>query len=557
MDQNYENSSLSDHELRLIAYAEMLLPMAEEREALENSLRAFVKVAWNKFDSSEYADSWALDAICDHLQAVTEGHIRRLLINIPPRCGKTNLCSIIWPAWTWARQAKAFTSGPGVRFLSGSYDAKLSLRNAVLSRRLMMSDWYQERWGDRFRLRDDQNTKGQYDNDKGGVRFSTSVGGSLLGVGGDVSVIDDPHNLEGVESDAERETTRDWWREVSATRLNNPRLSALVVIMQRLHMEDTSGVIMKSEDYRDWTHLMIPMRHDKARHCVTTLRRDQVGIPSKAWQDPRKAEGELMWPERFGPTEVGKMERELGPYMAAGRLAQNPEPPGGGIIKREWWQPWTQKGYPEFSHCAAFLDTAYTAKEQNDPSALVIWGIFPEPKTGAPKAMLVYAWEGRLQFPELIETVATICGKSSIKSDLPSYPVDRLIIEAKASGISVAQQLRTVYGASQNFGVEELTPDKWGDKIARTYAVQHMFADKMIYAPMNGPDPKNPKPKKFAALVIDQMAAFPYAAHDDLTDAAGIGLLYLRAMGYLQRREEHAADVAESITYRPKLAPLY
>src|SRR5205823_5634911 len=166
---------------------------------LEGSLIDFVEGAWSSVDASTHLPSWAVAGLCAHLQAVTEGQIPRLLVNFPPRCSKTLTASVCWPAWTWARRKISYRSGPQVRFLCGSYSHTLSLQNNNLMRRLILSPWYRARWGSRFDLRADQNTKLQFDNTAGGSRLATSVSGSLLGLGGDIIVVDDPHNTEGVE----------------------------------------------------------------------------------------------------------------------------------------------------------------------------------------------------------------------------------------------------------------------------------------------------------------------------------------------------------------------
>lgn len=500
--------------------------------------------------------------MCEHLEAIRAGDIRRLLITIPPRCSKTNVVSICFPAWIWARAEKGFLSGPGVRFLCGSYNDDLSLTNANLSRRLIESQWYQDRWGSRFTLRIDQNTKSHFATSASGARFSSSVGGTLIGKGYDCAIIDDPHNTgkRAVESDADRKTVQNWVREILGTRKNSAKQSAVIGVMQRLHMDDMAGYILSGPGAKEWTHFMVPMRHDVKRHCVTVLKRDDAGKPAKAWQDPRKVEGEFMWEHRFGEKEIKEAEIELGPAMASGRLQQAPEPPGGGIIKREWWKLW-DGAYPTFSHILGCVDTAFTEKTQNDPSALTIWGVFSEPKTGLPKVMLIYAWEGRKELHGLVEILAAMCSKDPKAkkngyADVPSFPVDRMIIEGKTSGISVAQEMARLYGNINTFGVELVNPDKWGDKVSRVTAVQHMFADGMIYASGKEEGDKI-VPRNFAKIVIDQAAVFPYAAHDDLVDTLSMSLLYLRQVGFLERRDEFTARGIEDMTYKKPLEPLY
>lgn len=537
----------------------------EQRERYEESLSEFVQGAWPSIDSAEYKPSWAIDAMCDHLEAVTLGHISRLLINVPPRCSKTTIASICWPAWTWARSQKSYWSGPSVKFMCASYNAALSLTNSNSSRRLLTSPWFQENWGSRFILRDDQNTKTKFDNTAGGTRLSTSVGGSLLGIGGDIIVIDDPHNTETekvVETDADRAKVLSWWKEVRNTRLNDPKLSAIVVVMQRLHEGDLSGKILDDES-DEWTHLMIPMRHDPSRHCVTVKLPQYVD--EEPWEDPRTEDEELMWPERFGEKEVARMEGGMGPYMSSGRLQQAPTPKGGGIIKRDWWQTWdgeaarqyglewsaTRKEFPEFELVVASLDTSYGEKQENDFNALTVWGIWIDRNKNR-RAMLMYGWakrlplhgtivhripgEAQVQFDQrqrdafgLIEWVADTCKR---------YKVKRLLIEDKTRGRDVAQEINRLY-ARENWGTQLINPA--GDKVSRTHSVVPLFTDRGIWAPNT----------RWADAVIDQCLSFPKADHDDLHDTVTQFLNWARENGLIVRADEMSAALEDELAYKP------
>jgi hypothetical protein len=534
------------------------LQLIEERAACQESFFDFVRCAWSFIDPSPFEECWAVHALCEHLQAISDGRIRKLLINLPPRCGKSLITSVCWPAWVWTRQGvESPLAGPRVRFLCASYSYELSLAHSTLTRRLLNSEWYQERWGPRFRIVSDQNTKSKFDNSEGGTRAATSVGGTLLGVGGDILICDDPHNVENVISEAERRTTTDWWKEFSTTRMNDPRIAAIAVVMQRLDEADVSGLIIDSDEYEtEWDHLMIPMRHDTYRHCTTTL----------PWEDPRSEDGELMWPERFGPPEVERLEKTLGPYLSSGRLQQSPEPAGGGIIKRDWWQLWPAQKYPSLEFVIASLDPAYTEKELNDPSALTIWGVFRD-NSGNPKVMLMYAWQARLELNDLVRVVGAMCSTNKLAQTeevevltlaqrgelriewLPRFQVDRLLIENKASGISAAQELRRLYINSGEFAVELVDPSKWGDKISRLYAVQHLFSDEMIYAP----------DRSFADMVIRQVSVFPKGKHDDLVDTTSLALRWLRLTGIAQMREEHGREVRDRLAFKGQreAVPLY
>src|SRR5260370_34757133 len=166
---------------RVIARAK--LPLAEEKAALEGSLLKFVEKAWPSLDPAPYQKSWAVDALADHLQAVTEGHIKRLLVNFPPRASKTNVTSILYPSWIWARSEKSYLSGPQVRFLCGSYNDELALTNATKHRRLLLNPWYHKRWAKRFTIALDQNTKSHFQPSRAGAPISISARGSVLGFG--------------------------------------------------------------------------------------------------------------------------------------------------------------------------------------------------------------------------------------------------------------------------------------------------------------------------------------------------------------------------------------
>src|SRR5579872_44415 len=193
--------------------------LAEEmdRELGARSLAEFVRVAWPIVEpSTPFVPGWHIDAIIEHLEAVTRGQIRNLLINVPPRHMKSLLVSVFWPPWEWIRW-------PERRWLFSSYAASLSIRDSLKCRRLIESPWYQRLWGERFALTGDQNTKGRFDNDRSGYRLATSVGGAATGEGGDRLVCDDPHSVNEVESDSVRNSTNGWFDIVMATRVNDPK----------------------------------------------------------------------------------------------------------------------------------------------------------------------------------------------------------------------------------------------------------------------------------------------------------------------------------------------
>jgi predicted phage terminase large subunit-like protein len=285
----------------------------------EVSLYDFVSEAWKVVEpGTRYVSSWHIKAICEHLEACTRGEIRRLIINIPPRSMKSRLVSVFWPAWVWI-------SRPHTRWLFASYAHHLSLRDSLHCRDVIQSAWYQKNWGRLFQLREDQNQKTRFDNDKTGFRFANSTGGVGTGEGGDFIVADDPHNVIEAESDVQRQAVLHWWDQSMSTRGNDPRTVCHVVVMQRLHENDLAGHLLEQGGYE---HLCLPMEFEPGRRCVT----------SRGWKDPRKREDELLCPKRFGRAEVDELKRRLGLYGTAGQLQQRPAPLDGGLFQRSWFR---------------------------------------------------------------------------------------------------------------------------------------------------------------------------------------------------------------------------
>ncbi len=561
-------------ELTLIAKAKAArIEFLRDRDLYEGSLFEFVKAAWSSIEGSEFKSCFAIENLCDHLECVTTGRIPRFLANLPPRTGKTAITSVCWPAWVWIQTQSSFLSGPRVKFLCASYNSALSLTHSNAMRQLIMSPFYQKYWGDRFTLREDQNSQSNFANSLGGVRRSTSVGGTLLGLGGDCIVIDDPANAETekvIETDADRKKVASWFQEVRSTRLNDPKQTAIVVIMQRLHQEDLSGVILDSDD-EDWVHYCVPMEWDEIRRTSTIVlpQYDYGDEKPEPWTDPRTEEGELMWPERFGPVEVERMKSIMGPYLAAGRLQQAPVPKGGGIIMRDWWRTWDQvearsyglewsptlKEFPPFELVVGSLDTSYGEKQENDFNALTIWGIWIDRNRNR-RAMLMFGWAKRLKLngiilkPEpgepthvfkerqkkewgLIEWVADTCKR---------YKVKRLLIEDKTRGRDVANEINRLY-ARENWGVELINPVK--DKVSRAHGVVPLFTDNCVWAPNT----------KWAEDTIVECANFPKGAHDDRLDTcltADVGIV--TAKGVVKVSEIKCGDLV--LTHLGKWRPV-
>ena len=527
-----------------------------KREIYERNLYRFAEAAWPTIDPAPFiGGGFAMSAVCDHLQACADGYIKKLIINIPPRFSKSTLCGVLFPAWVWAQSEDTPTKGNGTQFLHASYSQNLALQDSLKCRRLVESDWYTSRWGERVQLRDDQNTKSQFDLVSGGRRNTVSVGGSTTGMGGAYLIADDPNNAREANSEAVLLSTIEWWDMAWSTRLNDPRSGVRIVVQQRLNERDITGHIL-TKDIGDWTHLMLPMRFEPERRIYTTLMPATDDQPEIVWTDPREQEGQLLWPERFGEEEVNELERTLGPYGAAGQLQMRPQPAGGGIIKRTWWMPYEKAAFPDMSVVIGSVDLAFTMKKENDFSAMTCWGVWrdggettalsvrdmrgnitrevkAEKDADVPKIILTNAWADRLEFHELIDRIVQTARESK---------VDILLIENKGPGISVAQEIKRLCGMEE-FQVRLVDPGDL-DKVARLHSVVHLFAEGLVYAPTKIGDPDTWR--IWADRVITEVESFPKGQHDDLVDTVSQAISYMRRHGMIERGIERSFELAES-----------
>jgi len=295
---------------------------ALDKADAEHSLRHFIKLIWKILEPNrEFVDGWHIGAVCEHLQAVSDGQILRLLINIPPGCMKSLTTEVFWPAWEWGPNNR-----PDLRYVSSSYSDLLTIRDNRRCRNLIRAPIYQRLWGKRFQIVEEQDAKKRFDTDHHGFKIATSVGGLGTGERGDRFIIDDPHNIKDGESEAKRLATMLWFTEVVPTRVNDPEESAIVVIMQRVHEKDVSGVALAND--LGYDHLMLPMEFDPSRKCYTRI----------GFEDPRTIDRELLWPERMTAKVVARDKAAMGSYASAAQFDQLPAPRGGGMFKRDWFK---------------------------------------------------------------------------------------------------------------------------------------------------------------------------------------------------------------------------
>jgi predicted phage terminase large subunit-like protein len=389
---------------------------------------------------------------------------------------KSLLTGVIWPAWEWGPKDMQ-----EMRFIGTAHEEGLAIRDSRKCRDLIKSEWYQRLWN--VELSSDLDGKREFGNTRKGVRQARSFT-SMTGVRGDRVILDDPLSAHAANSAAHLEAARIAFTETLPTRVNSDK-SAIVVIMQRLHEKDTSGVILDMK--LPYVHLCIPMRFEVARRCTTSI----------GWSDPRTYDGELMFPERFSEAQVLELEKTLGTYGTAGQLQQRPAPRGGGVIKTEWFQYWTALPALEFRFIT--VDTAQKTGQQNDYSVLQCWG-----RTATGKAIKLDRIRGKWEAPELL-TQARAFWLKHLHDERPlaqRAALRGMYVEDKVSGTGLIQTLRRE-------GLPVIPVQRNKDKITRAYDAAPFIESGNVMLPQDVP---------WLSEFLAEVQEFPAGAHDDQLD---------------------------------------
>jgi predicted phage terminase large subunit-like protein len=485
-------------------------------ERARRSFAEFCKRAWREIDPAPLVWGWHLDAICEHLQAVHDGRIRRLVINVPPGHAKSMIVSVLWPAWVWAKR-------PSWRMLCASYDLDLSMRDSVKTRTLIQTEWYQKHFTEdptgrttteeRWQLLGDQNVKSHYGNTALGFRQCVAIG-SGTGKRGDALVIDDPISADDSNSKPAREKAIRWKTETMSSRFNDQASAQEVLVMQRLHEEDLTGYLLKAGG---WVHLRLPSRYEVKRACkCETCSKGETPI---GWKDPRKKEGDLLFPAKFPEHVLQEAEstRGMGAIAFAGQHQQRPMPAKGGLLKRAWFgRRWhfptddapihpepvdglVRRAYdPRTSRPSMRMIVTDAAFKKTEDSDLIAVGVVD---LLHPSLYLIdFVW----QRMGLIETIQAIV---DLRKRWPG--IGTIAIEDKANGSAIIEVLKTKFP-----GVTEVNP--LGSKEARIMAAAPFFRAGDVWLPE-----AHPQIEEAAA----EAAAFPKAAHDDWIDMLAYGVL--------------------------------
>lgn len=381
---------------------------AERIRARCQSLAGFTSEAWHVLEpQAPLVWNWHLDAICDHLEAVTAGEINRLLINVPPGSSKSLTTSVLWQAWEWT-----FPHLRSMRYLTTAFNDGPVTRDTRKCRDLIRSEWYRSLWPEVVLSRAGETS---FANTATGTREGVAFG-SLTSQRGDRLIIDDPHSTETAESAAERQATTRKFREGATDRINDLEKSAIVVIMQRLHADDVSGTILKLG--MEYTHLCLPMEFEPERAAVNSI----------GFRDPRQNEGDLLDPVRFPRTAVEALKRDKGSYAYAGQYQQRPVPREGGLFKREWFAGKVIRQAPAGTRWVRHWDLAATKKVTAARTAGVKLGKAPDGSFIVGHAVTTQA-EGN-EVRKLIKATAEVDGKD-VEISLPQDPGQAGKVQAK------------------------------------------------------------------------------------------------------------------------------
>lgn len=413
--------------------------------------------------------------LAERLEDIDSGKIKRLLVTMPPQNGKsTRVRQAV--AWMWGRN-------PERRILHIGYAQKFAERNyGRRIQRMVKTATFTRAFPDCKIITDSVSF---LENDAGGYYQAVGVDAPITGFGADLVVIDDPiKGSKEADSEVEREALRDWYGEVVQTRLSPE--GAIVLVMTRWREDDLAGWVLKEHAHEDWKTVDFP-----------------AILP----------EGKALWPERYPLEWLEQKKLTLTSRSWNALYMQKPVADEGGILKRHWWQRWKKDAPPAVEHVVLSLDTAFSEKDSADYSAATVWGWFKSgdatDETKAPKELdnviLLDAWRDRVDFPDL---------RTKVKVLIKKYQPDTVLIESKASGQSLIQELRRA-----GIPVVAYTPDR--DKVARAWSVQPILESGVVWAPE----------KPFADMVIDECAAFPTGAHDDLVDCTTQALIRFRRAG--------------------------
>ncbi len=439
------------------------------RALLRRDLTSFVQKAfYTVAPARPYNHNWHIDTIAWHLERCLRGDIKRLIITVPPRHLKSICASVAFPAW-------AFGSDPSLRIIAASYSTELARKHALDCRAVMESSWYRQVFP-RTRLHPDKNTELEFMTTARGFRLATSVGGTLTGRGGNLIIIDDPMKPSEAMSDLKRAAVKQWYDGTLYSRLDNKSEDTIVLIMQRLHVDDLVGHVLEQEP---WDHVSLPAFAEAAQRL-------QIG-PDRFIE---RRFGEPLHSEREPRTTLERIKATLGTYNFSAQYQQCPVPAGGTLIKWAWFGSYRERpAKGPNDRIIQSWDTASKAEEINDYSVCTTW------QENDDRYYLIDVLRQRLEYPDL---------KKRVIHEARRHGADVVLIEDKASGTHLIQDLK------HDGKVRPIAVQPEGDKVTRMSARSAKIEAGYVLLPES------------AAWLQDfqtEILQFPHGRHDDQVDS--------------------------------------
>lgn len=470
----------------------------KDKELAQEKFLMFVQRVWPSFIAGRHHAKMAAA-----FEEVANGTCKRLIINMPPRHTKSEFASYLLPAWFLGKF-------PGKKIIETAHTAELAVGFGRKVRNLVDSDAYKSIFPN-VGLQSDSKAAGRWATNHGGDYFAIGVGGAVTGKGADILIIDDPHSEQEAtvaESNPEvYDKTYEWYTSGPRQRLQPG--GAIVIVMTRWSKKDLTGQVLKSASQRngeEWKVIEFP-----------------AILPS----------GNPLWPEFWPIEQLEALRNELPAGKWQAQYQQQPTSDVNAIVKREWWKMWEDDSPPPCDFIIQSWDTAFLKTQRSDYSACTTWGVFyQDDDTGVSQANLILlnAIKKRMEFPEL---------KQRAFEEWKEWEPDALIVEAKASGTPLLFELRAM-----GIPVQEYTPSKGNDKIARLNAVADIFASGRVWVPGT----------RWADELVEEVASFPSGEHDDLVDSMTQALLRFRRGGFIRLASDEPEEIRE---FRRRKAAYY
>lgn len=490
------------------------------RAKLEGSFYEFVKWAWSAIEAIPFIDGWHIKAVCDHLELAYTCEIKHLIINVPPGTMKSTILSM-FNAWCWANE-------PWLKFLCVSGTKRLAIKDSDRCRRIIDSLQYQKLWGDKVKLRHNSKSKQIYENTAHGHRLAYSMRASVRGEGGNFVIVDDGNSDQDYYSSTMREATNEYLDSNLYLRLRGSTRVCLINIQQRIHQFDLSGHILSKGV--PVVHLRLPMEFEADNPCSTV----PLKTGQQSWIDPRKTEGELLWPNGLTADVVDKIKRNLRTeYNIAGQLQQRPSPKTGGLIKVEWFKRYERVSLPKLIYVLQSWDTAITVNKASCYSAFTTWGVFQDDQ-GYNNLILLNCWRGKLEYPDLKEMIKR-CSEDYMCQSLhgplkATRRPDMILMEKAANGSSLMQDLfrsglRITPFDPKNHGFKSGTSVSNSSKIGRAKIASSFIEQGFVWVPMIPPDFRITY--KYVEMFLEATKLFPMGDGADIIDSMSQALIKL------------------------------